>query len=138
MIRPASLAAALLLGAFGLPEIAAAQHPPLIERMSDSSAATGTSAAAAISTTTASAPAATVTTSASTTSFADLPRSQVGDTTRALLQLQADNSRPGTALPMLGEAASRSYQRYLKSFDHPIPEYFEAALPNPKQGGGSR
>ena len=99
--------------------------------MADGSTAAGTTAV----TTAVAAPAAVA---ATTTSFADLPRSQVGDTTRALLQLQADNSRPGTALPMLGEAASRSYQRYLKSFDHPIPEYFEAALPNPKQGGGSR
>ena len=56
----------------------------------------------------------------------------------SLLQLQADSGRPGNALPMLGEAASRSYQRYLDSFSHPIPEYFEAALPDPKQGGSSR
>ena len=75
---------------------------------------------------------------ATSSTVADLPRSQIGDTTRALLRMQADGSRAGNALPMLGEAASRSYQRYLNSFDHPIPEYFEAALPNSKQGGGSR
>ena len=41
-------------------------------------------------------------------------------------------------LPMLGEAASRSYQRYLTSFDHPIPEYFETTVPNSSNGGNSR
>ena len=128
MTRTAAIAAALLLGTFASCASAADQHAPLIERMSDTSTGTSTNAGNAV--------AAAATDSAST--FADLPRSQVGDTTRALLQLQADNSRPGTVLPMLGEAASRSYQRYLNSFDHPIPEYFEAALPNSKQGGGSR
>lgn len=134
MIRTASITAALLLGTFGSCASAADQHAPLIERMSDTSTAASTNP----STTVGAAAAPTTTTTVSATTFADLPRSQVGDTTRTLLQLQADNSRPGTALPMLGEAASRSYQRYLNSFDHPIPEYFEAALPNPKQGGGSR
>ena len=138
MIRPASLATALLLGTFGSCASAAAQHAPLIERMTDTSPAASTTSSTALSAPAMAAPAAAAATTASTTNFADLPRSQVGDTTRALLQLQADNNRPGTALPMLGEAASRSYQRYLNSFDHPIPEYFEAALPNPKQGGGSR
>lgn len=137
MIRPASFAAALL-GALGLTATAAAQHAPLIERMADANSAPSTNPAAPVSASAAAAPATAVATSTSATTFADLPRSQVGDTTRALLQLQADSNRPGTALPMLGEAASRSYQRYLDSFDHPIPEYFEAALPNPKQGGGSR
>lgn len=133
MIRTASIAAAVLLGAFGSCASAAAQHAPLIERMADTSTTASTNAGTAVG-----AGAAAVTTAVAATTFADLPRSQVGDTTRALLQLQADSNRPGTALPMLGEAASRSYQRYLNSFDHPIPEYFEAALPNPKQGGGSR
>lgn len=137
MIRSASIAAALLLGALGATATAAAQHAPLIERMTDSGA-TSTPAGTAISVTAAAGPAVAATPTASAATFADLPRSQVGDTTRALLQMQADSSRPGTALPMLGEAASRSYQRYLNSFDHPIPEYFEAALPNSKQGGGSR
>ena len=134
MIRMAPIAAAALLGTFGSCVSAAAQHAPLIERMADTSTGTSTNAGNGV-------PAATAATTAATapaTTFAGLPRSQVGDTTRALLQLQADSNRPGTALPMLGEAASRSYQRYLTSFDHPIPEYFEAALPNPKQGGGSR
>lgn len=134
MIRTAAIAAAVLLCSFGSCASAAAQHAPLIERMAD----TSTAASAHTGSTASATSAATASTPVATTSFADLPRSQVGDTTRALLQLQADSTRPSTALPMLGEAASRSYQRYLNSFDHPIPEYFEAALPNPKQGGGSR
>ncbi len=132
MIRTASIAAAVLLGSFASCASAADQHAPLIERMSDTSTGTSTNAGNEVAAT------ATAASTVTASTFADLPRSQVGDTTRALLQLQADNSRPGTVLPMLGEAASRSYQRYLNSFDHPIPEYFEAALPNPKQGGGSR
>lgn len=136
MIRTASIAAAVLLGSFASCASAADQHAPLIERMSDTSTGTSTNAGNEVAATATATATAASTVTAST--FADLPRSQVGDTTRALLQLQGDNSRPGTVLPMLGEAASRSYQRYLNSFDHPIPEYFEAALPNPKQGGGSR
>lgn len=128
MIRSASLAAGVLVAAFSATP-AAAQHAPLIERMADGTAPTATA-----SDNNASAVAA----PATSTTVADLPRSQIGDTTRALLRMQADGSRAGNALPMLGEAASRSYQRYLNSFDHPIPEYFEAALPNSKQGGGSR
>jgi len=132
MNRPITLATALLLGTLCTAP-AIAQHAPLIERMSDTAAPTaGTPTnndASAITAPSFPAPAFAI----------DPPRSQIGDTTRALLQLQADSSRTGsTALPMLGEAASRSYQRYLKSFDHPIPEYFEAALPDSKQGGGSR
>ncbi|KRG70281.1 hypothetical protein ABB27_04970 [Stenotrophomonas terrae] len=130
MIRSASLAVAVavLITAFSATP-AAAQHAPLIERMADGTAPTATASdsngnAAAVM--------------ATSSTVADLPRSQIGDTTRDLLRMQADGSRAGNALPMLGEAASRSYQRYLNSFDHPIPEYFEAALPNSKQGGGSR
>ncbi|AMJ57133.1 MULTISPECIES: DUF3613 domain-containing protein [Stenotrophomonas] len=128
MTRATSLAAAVLIAAFSTAP-AAAQHAPLIERMSDGAAPNATA-----SDNNASAAPAT----AASSTVADLPRSQIGDTTRALLRMQADGSHAGNALPMLGEAASRSYQRYLNSFDHPIPEYFEAALPNSKQGGGSR
>ena len=60
----------------------------------------------------------------------------IGEATRALLELQASARSAGAALPMLGEAASRAYQRYLASFEHPIPEFFEATLPDAEQGGG--
>ncbi|HEX7991264.1 MAG TPA: DUF3613 domain-containing protein [Stenotrophomonas sp.] len=131
MSRTAPLAVILLVGTLWATQ-AIAQHAPLIERMTD--------ATAPVANTNTNSDASAITPpSAATPAFAiEQPRSQIGDTTRALLQMQADGSRAGNALPMLGEAASRSYQRYLKSFDHPIPEYFEAALPDSKQGGGSR
>lgn len=111
---------------------ASAQHTPLIERMTEAPA-TSTSPP---STTAADAEIGAPAYAAPPTSTPH--RAQIGDTTRALLRLQADGSSAGNALPMLGETASRSYQRYLDSFDHPIPEYFEATLPNAKQGGSSR
>lgn len=69
------------------------------------------------------------------TTFAPAFRAaQVGDTTRHLLQLQADDSRPGARLPMLGDEASASYDRYLKSFTHPIPEFYEPSVGNNSGG----
>jgi len=61
----------------------------------------------------------------------------VGDTTRSLLQMQADDSRPGTPLPMLGAEASASYARYLKSFNHDIPDFYETRIGKDNSGGGS-
>jgi hypothetical protein len=123
--------APLLLAGLFAAATANAQHTPLIERMADTPAP-----APATPTTT---PSAVIAPIANTELLATTPhRSQIGDTTRALLRMQADGSNAGNALPMLGETASRSYQRYLNSFDHPIPEYFEATLPNSKQGGSSR
>ncbi len=62
-------------------------------------------------------------------------RPQLGDTTRALLQLQASGERAGKPHTVLGDQASRSYARYLESFDHPIPEYLEHSVR--KDVGGS-
>lgn len=59
---------------------------------------------------------------------------QVGDTTRHLLQIQAEGSQAGKPLPMLGAEASASYARYLKSFNHDIPEFYETTIG--KDGGG--
>lgn len=56
-------------------------------------------------------------------------RTAIGDTTRSVLRMQAQGTHAGRALPMLGETASRSYQRYLESFSHPIPEFFETTVP---------
>jgi len=56
------------------------------------------------------------------------PRPRLGETTRALLQLQASGERAGKAHTVLGDQASRSYARYLNSFDHPIPEYLEYSV----------
>ncbi|WP_449466359.1 DUF3613 domain-containing protein [Stenotrophomonas humi] len=122
--------APLLLAGLLAATNASAQHTPLIERMTDMPAAAPASTTA---------PDVAIAPSANTASLTATPqRSQIGDTTRALLRMQADGSHAGNALPMLGETASRSYQRYLNSFDHPIPEYFEATLPNANQGGSRR
>lgn len=48
-----------------------------------------------------------------------------GDVTRALLAAQADGRRAGGALPILGPVSTAAWNRYLESFSHPIPEYFQ-------------
>lgn len=50
---------------------------------------------------------------------------QVGQTTRSLLRLQASGQHAGPRLPILGDQATLSYARYLKSFEHDIPDFFE-------------
>ncbi|WP_434030217.1 DUF3613 domain-containing protein [[Pseudomonas] boreopolis] len=60
-------------------------------------------------------------------------RHEIGDATRALLRLQAEGTYAGRSLPILGDQASRSYKRYLDSFDYPIPERFEQTVRNNNQ-----
>lgn len=60
---------------------------------------------------------------------------QFGDTTRHVLQLQVDGSLAGKHLPMLGSEASASYQRYLKSFEHPIPEFMQTTVAQNSNSG---
>lgn len=62
------------------------------------------------------------------------PAPAIGDSTRSLLQMQADSSRPGTPHHVLGATAGMSWQRYLDSFGHEIPEWFE----NEVESGRSR
>ncbi|AMP08650.1 hypothetical protein CAter282_0849 [Collimonas arenae] len=50
---------------------------------------------------------------------------RVGDVTRLLLQAQVDGRVAGPRQPMLGVTATASWQRYLDSFKHPLPENFE-------------
>lgn len=64
-------------------------------------------------------------------------RAHIGDTTRALLQLQASGEHAGGHLPILGDQASLSYARYLQSFSHPIPEYLEKSVRKDVSGSGS-
>lgn len=64
------------------------------------------------------------------------PASEIGPATDALLALQRDNRAAGSAQPMLGDAASLSYQRYLDSFKHPIPESMGSPV-NTNGNGGS-
>lgn len=57
----------------------------------------------------------------------------LGQVARALLELQADPARPGNRLPVLGDQAAASYERYLRSFGHEIPEFFETTVPQGRQ-----
>jgi len=59
--------------------------------------------------------------------------SDVGGSTDAWLALQRDNRAAGPALPMLGDAASLAYQRYLDSFRNKIPASMGSPL-NPDGG----
>jgi hypothetical protein len=58
---------------------------------------------------------------------------EVGHSTEAWLALQRDNRAAGPALPMLGDAASLAYQRYLDSFKNKIPDSMGSPL---NSGGG--
>jgi hypothetical protein len=62
--------------------------------------------------------------------------SDVGGSTDAWLALQRDNRAAGPALPMLGDAASLAYQRYLDSIRNKIPASMGSPL-NPDGGGQS-
>lgn len=56
--------------------------------------------------------------------------------TRQLLRMQAQGTHAGKRLGIPGQEASASYQRYLKSFEHPIPEFYDTAV-SKNQGAGS-
>lgn len=62
--------------------------------------------------------------------------SQIGDTTRSLFRLQASGQVAGARLPILGDQATASYARYLKSFQYDIPQFFETDVA--KSAGSSR
>ncbi|RXN93525.1 DUF3613 domain-containing protein [Achromobacter aloeverae] len=58
-----------------------------------------------------------------------------GGITRALLAAQADGRRAAPLQPMLGPVATASWQRYLNSFNQPIPQWFRERVEN--SGGSS-
>ena len=60
----------------------------------------------------------------------------IGSTTRALLHMQVSGSNAGQLLPMLGDEASASYKRYIQSFNHPIPEFFESKVGKDSNSSG--
>ena len=60
----------------------------------------------------------------------------IGSTTRALLHMQVSGSNAGQRLPMLGDEASASYKRYIQSFNHPIPEFFESKVGKDSNSSG--
>ncbi|WP_412021955.1 DUF3613 domain-containing protein [Burkholderia cepacia] len=59
--------------------------------------------------------------------------SEIGHATNTLLAFQRDGHAAGPALPVLGDAASLTYQRYLESFKHKIPE----SMGSPVNSNGS-
>jgi hypothetical protein len=121
--------------ALAVPTVAVAQQQqqPLTGQMMDgqNGIAPTTATATAAPTATQSAPAA----PSALDDAATYNPAQFGDTTRHVLQLQVDGSLAGKHLPMLGDEAGASYQRYMKSFEHPIPEFFQATVAqNPSNG----
>ncbi|MGS0894099.1 DUF3613 domain-containing protein [Burkholderia stagnalis] len=54
--------------------------------------------------------------------------SEIGPATDAWLALQRDNRAAGPDVPMLGDAASLTYQRYLDSFKNKIPVSMDSPL----------
>lgn len=61
---------------------------------------------------------------------------QIGDATHDLLALQRDGRQASpTPRPIAGDVAGRSYSRYLKSFEHPIPEAFGTTVKTSSGGG---
>jgi len=57
-----------------------------------------------------------------------------GVTTRELLRLQASGEAAAPLLPMLGQTSTAAYKRYLESFNHRIPEFFDTTVES--AGGG--
>ncbi len=63
---------------------------------------------------------------------------QVGEATSHLLALQRSGAAASpTARPIAGDVASLSYQRYLDSFTHPIPETFNTTVKSSSGSGSS-
>lgn len=60
---------------------------------------------------------------------------KMGEATEQLLQAQR-TARAQYPRPITGEQASRSYQRYLKSFEFAIPEHFPTGLDTGSSSGG--
>jgi len=60
-----------------------------------------------------------------------IPPEPLGKTTRSLFAMQADTNRPGTPHTILGATATIAWDRYLNSFNHAIPEWFEEKIDDP-------
>ena len=68
----------------------------------------------------------------------DLPPLRLGDATQSLLAWQRSGEIASpTPRPIAGSVASRSYERYIKSFEHPIPEHLGSTVTKSNGGGGS-
>ena len=63
---------------------------------------------------------------------------QVGDATQSLFAWQRSGEiSSATSRPIAGTVANRSYERYLKSFEFPIPERMSSSVKSTSGGGGS-
>ncbi len=51
-------------------------------------------------------------------------RQEVGARVRGLLEIQRSGAQAGQAQQLHGEQAALSYQRYMATFTHPIPEFY--------------
>jgi hypothetical protein len=59
------------------------------------------------------------------------PALRVGEATQGLLAMQSSGiSASSVQRPITGDLAARSYPRYLKSFEFPIPQTFNATIKN--------
>jgi hypothetical protein len=68
----------------------------------------------------------------------DLPH-QVGDATSSLFTWQRSGEIASpTTRPIAGSVAGRSYERYLKSFEFPIPERMNSTVKASTGGGSTR
>lgn len=54
-------------------------------------------------------------------------RVEIGAATQTLLQMQREG-QTARARPIDGHQAERSYARYLKSFEHPIPASYDSGI----------
>lgn len=67
--------------------------------------------------------------SAPATEASPPPAASVGDATHSLLQRQREGREASTApRPIDGRVAELSHQRYLKSFEQPVPAWFDSRL----------
>lgn len=70
-----------------------------------------------------------------TAAATDQPALPVGAATQRLLALQRGGTMASaTPRPIPGEVAHRSYERYLNSFNHPIPDRYGSSV-SVRQGG---
>ncbi len=66
----------------------------------------------------------------------DVPPLEVGDATLNLLAWQRSGEIASrTPRPIAGPVAGRSYERYLKSFEYPIPEKFNSSVKSSGDSG---
>lgn len=64
---------------------------------------------------------------------------QVGDATQGLLAWQRSGDIASkTPRPIGGSVAQRSYERYLKSFEFPIPERLSSTVKSTTDSGGAK